>query len=331
MADIAGPSTTPVEGAVAEGSAVGENPVLIGLDDGTNAIFAQATAAGDLKTSTEKIAGTAVSVNSGAADAGTQRVAVASNDVNLSQSHTRNEAFKEAAAVGGELDDTAPVAATEGNVSPARITAQRAIHTNLRDNSGTEIGTAGAPVRVDPTGSTTQPVSGTVTANAGTGTRTVAGADAHDATASANPVVASGVAQENDDTAPPNQVSAEGDVARLAATRDGALHTVTHPPRIWHTANEYTTQQTDTTVKAAPGATLSLYITDIEVLANGAVTITLEEGTTTLKFRYYAGGQGDGVARSYTVPKKLTANTALTVTTSAGVTVFVGIHGYTAP
>lgn len=38
-----------------------------------------------------------------------------------------------------------------------------------------ELGTATDPVRTDPTGTTTQPVSGTVTANAGTGTFTIAG------------------------------------------------------------------------------------------------------------------------------------------------------------
>lgn len=42
----------------------------------------------------------------------------------------------------------------------------------LRNSSGTEIATSAAPVRVDPTGSTTQPVSGTVTATQG-GTWTV--------------------------------------------------------------------------------------------------------------------------------------------------------------
>lgn len=72
--------------------------------------------------------------------------------------------------MGGEVDDTGTTAVTENNAGVARITAQRAVHTNLRNNSGTEIGTSGAPIRTDPTGSTTQPVSGTVTANAGTGT-----------------------------------------------------------------------------------------------------------------------------------------------------------------
>lgn len=79
--------------------------------------------------------------------------------------HERNVAFSKSAAIGGELDDTATVAATEGNVSPVRITAQRALHTNLRNAAGTEIGTETNPVRINPTGTTNQPVtvSGTVT------------------------------------------------------------------------------------------------------------------------------------------------------------------------
>lgn len=40
---------------------------------------------------------------------------------------------------------------------------------NLRDSSGVEIGTLGDPIRVDPTGDTIQPVSGTVTVVPGTG------------------------------------------------------------------------------------------------------------------------------------------------------------------
>jgi hypothetical protein len=68
--------------------------------------------------------------------------------------------------MGGEVDDTGTTAVTENNAGVARITAQRAVHMNLRNNSGTEIGTSGAPIRTDPTGSTTQPVSGTVSITA---------------------------------------------------------------------------------------------------------------------------------------------------------------------
>lgn len=103
-----------------------------------------------------------VTGGAGAVAAGTPRVTLGSDDpavvVLQAVGHTRNEAFGQAAAIGGELDDTAPVVATEGNVSPVRITAQRGVHANLRNNAGTEVGTATDPLRVDPTGTTRQPV-----------------------------------------------------------------------------------------------------------------------------------------------------------------------------
>lgn len=72
--------------------------------------------------------------------------------------HSTNAALSKAAAIAGQLDDTTTTAATEDNVAPVRITAQRGLHVNLRNNAGTEVGTSGAPVRVDPTGTTAQPV-----------------------------------------------------------------------------------------------------------------------------------------------------------------------------
>jgi hypothetical protein len=70
--------------------------------------------------------------------------------------------------VGGLFDDTPPTAVATGKAAAARITNNRALHINLRNQAGTEIGTSGAPVRTDPTGTTTQPISGSVTANIGT-------------------------------------------------------------------------------------------------------------------------------------------------------------------
>lgn len=61
--------------------------------------------------------------------------------------------------IGGVLDDTATNTATENSAAVARITAQKGLHTNLRNDAGTEVGTSGAPLRVDPTGTTTQPIS----------------------------------------------------------------------------------------------------------------------------------------------------------------------------
>lgn len=66
-------------------------------------------------------------------------------------------------AIGGEYN-TGAGAATSGKAAACQITQYRGLHVNLRAAAGTEIGTSGAPVRTDPTGTTTQPVSGTVAA-----------------------------------------------------------------------------------------------------------------------------------------------------------------------
>jgi hypothetical protein len=68
--------------------------------------------------------------------------------------------------IGGVFNDGL-ASLSSGNAAAARITASRALHVNLRNASGTEIGTSSNPVRIDPVGTTTQPVSGTVTANQG--------------------------------------------------------------------------------------------------------------------------------------------------------------------
>lgn len=63
--------------------------------------------------------------------------------------------------VGGVFNDS-PTDPSSGQAAVARITQKRGLHVNLRNTAGTEIGTSGVPVRTDPTGSTIQPVSGTV-------------------------------------------------------------------------------------------------------------------------------------------------------------------------
>jgi hypothetical protein len=63
--------------------------------------------------------------------------------------------------VAGVFND-ALATLSAGVSAELRITEKRAAHVNLRNEAGTELGTAAAPVRIDPTGTTTQPVSGTV-------------------------------------------------------------------------------------------------------------------------------------------------------------------------
>lgn len=59
--------------------------------------------------------------------------------------------------VGGVFNDTGATLSS-GTTGALRLTAERGLHINLRNNAGTEIATAGAPLRIDPTGATAQPV-----------------------------------------------------------------------------------------------------------------------------------------------------------------------------
>lgn len=124
-------------------------------------------------------------------------------------------------------------------------------------------------------------------------------------------------------------------MSQIVTDGSGTLFAHPHPPRIWDFFAEYTTQQTNGVVRAAPRAGDSLYITDIYIQVNAAVTVTLVEGpaaagASNTLFKFIGAAQADGVARSYRVPKKLPPGVPLTVTTSAAVTVEVEVHGYTA-
>lgn len=107
--------------------------------------------------SLSNISGT-VSLPTGAATAANQATVITSIQILDDVPTAQNGTFVKGTPIMGQLDDTSTVAATEDAVAVARITAQRALHTNLRNVAGTEIATAAAPLRMDPTGTTPQPV-----------------------------------------------------------------------------------------------------------------------------------------------------------------------------
>jgi hypothetical protein len=59
--------------------------------------------------------------------------------------------------IAGVYNDSL-AAVTSGESGSLRITEKRAAHVNLRSETGTELATSAAPLRVDPTGTTKQPV-----------------------------------------------------------------------------------------------------------------------------------------------------------------------------
>lgn len=172
-----------------------------------------------------------------------------------------------------------------------------------------------------------------VTLAAGTNTNEVVGDVAHSIAAAGNPLGVGGISQDTDDTAPPNRVDAEGDATRLATDRDGSLFVRTHGPQVWTYHFNGSTAQTDATVHAAPGAGLSLYVGTITFSSGAATAINLffEEGASTVIGPFYLEATaGRGMAVTFNPPRKITANTALTMTTSAAIAHSVDVTGFTA-
>lgn len=187
-------------------------------------------------------------------------------------------------------------------------------------------GTATGAIRVE------LPTNGTgVIATVGAVTALTGGGVADDATTPGNPIMIGGVAVETDGT-DPTAVSAEDDVARLRTDRNRILLVNPTPPRHWSVSADYASAQTNTSVKASPGASLKLYITDISI-SNGATAgnITLLDGSGgTVLYEIYPAINGGAVDNRRT-PIVLTAATALCITSTTVTTHSVNISGYIAP
>lgn len=91
-----------------------------------------------------------VSLPTGASSAANQSTIITALQIVDNIPHANNAAFSNGVPMMGQLDDTSTIAATEDNVSTVRITAQRAAHSNIRNNAGTEMGTATNPFIVRP-------------------------------------------------------------------------------------------------------------------------------------------------------------------------------------
>lgn len=104
----------------------------------------------------------------GAATSANQSTEITSLQLIDDLPHADDASLGKGVPMMGQLDDVSTNTVTENHVAPVRITAKKALHVNLRDVSGSESGTSGNPVRVDPTGTTTQPVNvSSITLSAG--------------------------------------------------------------------------------------------------------------------------------------------------------------------
>lgn len=140
-----------------------------------------------------------------------------------------------------------------------------------------------------------------------------------------------GVAVQTDGT-DPGAVSAEADAAALRTDMNRILLVNQTHPRGTTVSADYASAQTNTSVISAPGASLSIYITDI-MLSNGATAgnVTLLDGSGgTVLWEAYPAVNGGAVLNLRT-PIRLTANTALCITSTTVTTHSIFIGGYIAP
>ena len=179
----------------------------------------------------------------------------------------------------------------------------------------------------------TQPLVNAGSVVISSGALTVTGNVAHDVASSGNPLQIAATSQDIDATAPPNRVTAESEVVRVSADRDGTIFMHPHGPQIWSYHENSSSALTDASVQGAPGAGLSIYVGTI-VVSTGAATalnVFFEEGANTVLGPWYLEAvAGRGMAIQFNPPKKITANTALTITTSAAIAHGIDVTGFIA-
>lgn len=156
---------------------------------------------------------------------------------------------------------------------------------------------------------------------------------AHDTADRGNPLKVGAKAVNFDGTAPGTDV-AENDRTDMKATPDGRLLVETVHPNYWTLADQETSAQTDKELKAAPGAGLSLYITDI-IISNGATagTVIIEGDGASAKTKLvgplYLASNG-GAVINFKTPIKVAANKNIALTSAKVTTHTVTICGFIA-
>lgn len=180
--------------------------------------------------------------------------------------------------------------------------------------------------------------SGTATVS---GSVLVGGTAAHAGVAPQNPVPV-GHYVESDAAALGSTSVVEGDVTHSKADIEGRQFVRTdHPNRVACALTTTATGSTAITGCAAPGAGLSIYITDISIYGGVAVgataAATIQWGTggscgsgTTVTY-YCQHGATDGCEAHFTTPRKAAANSEICILDATVGTKFVTISGHVAP
>lgn len=234
---------------------------------------------------------------------------------------TYTETTTKGAVIGAVRKDAAgTLANTDNEIAPLQLNANGQLRVDASavavpaTQSGTwNIGTVTTVTTVSAVTSITNAV-------------TVVGNAAHDAAVSGNPVLNAAEARTSE-----SAVSASGDVVRLMADLVGKLVTMPYAPTDlqWQGTGSKT-DTTDLAIKAAAGAGIRNYITDL-ICANSSatnVTVIVKDGSTEIA-RLPVPANG-GVVHRFSTPLKGTANTAINLASSASATtIYMTATGFT--
>jgi hypothetical protein len=246
--------------------------------------------------------------------------------------------------IGGKANAEEPAAVGENdrvNIGVDLKGNQRVVGNVAHDTADT-----GNPIKVGGKANAEEPaaVAENDRANIGVdlkGNQRTVGNVAFDTADTGNPIKVGAKCILFDGTVPPNVVGTEGDRTNAVSDQYGRIFVETIHPNYWSwppagTDSYFAAAQTNLSLKAAPGANLYLYITDI-VISNGATAGYVDiingssaQGLGKSMFRAYLGING-GCSVNFKTPLKLAANTALCMTSNTVTTHSVVASGFTAP
>jgi len=157
-----------------------------------------------------------------------------------------------------------------------------------------------------------------------------AGQAAHDAAISGNPVRIGATARNASATSVGN-----GDQVDLTADLEGKLATSPHAVKEDYLKGKTAavTGTSDTSIIAAQGAGVRIYVTSVQIFNSHATVgtvVDLKDGSTSI-WNGYAREDGGGCTATFPVPMQLTANTALNgANTTTGANTYFNAQGYKA-
>lgn len=342
-----------VDGTVTANAGTNLNTSALALEAGGN-LAAAATSLGVLDNSVDgnylnvnlNVAGTDVAANAGVLTAQTLRVTIATDDeVNNLLGTIDADTSSLAGCVGGtefQVDVVASLPA--GTNAIGKLAANSGVDIGDVDilsvpaplsttGGGTEATALRVTIATDSTGVLSIDdnggaitVDGTVTASG------VTGSVADDAADSGNPVKIGARARAFDGT-DPGSVSEDDRVDLISDLNRRLYVNPVHPMR-WTVSENSASAETNNELKAAPGAGLSLYITDIVISTDAAISAQLVEDTggtpATVAGPYYFAANG-GAGLHFVTPIQITANKNLGYTTVGASHCTVEVHGFTAP